>query len=44
MKRLLLLLAFLARAAQAIAPEQLAIGTEPVVDQAAMLAPPKQRR
>ena len=39
MKRLLLLLAFLAGAAQAIAPEQLAIGTEPVVDQAAMLAP-----
>ena len=39
MKRLLLLLAFLAGAAQAIAPEQLAIGKEPVVDQAAMLAP-----
>lgn len=39
MKRLLLLLAFLAGAAQAIAPEKLAIGTEPVVDQAGMLAP-----
>ena len=39
MKRLLLLLALLAGVAQAIAPEQLAIGKEPVVDQAAMLAP-----
>ena len=39
MKRLLLLFAFLAGAAQAIAPEKLAIGTEPVVDQAGMLAP-----
>lgn len=39
MKRLLLLLALLAGVAHAIAPEQLAIGTEPVVDQAAMLAP-----
>lgn len=39
MKRLLLLLAFLAGAAQAIAPEKLAIGTDPVIDQAGMLAP-----
>ena len=39
MKRLLLLLAFLAGAAQAVAPDKLAIGTEPVVDQAGMLAP-----
>ena len=39
MKRLLLLFAFLAGAAQAIAPEKLAIGTDPVIDQAGMLAP-----
>ena len=39
MKRLLLLLAFLAGAAQAVAPEKLAIGTDPVVDQAGMLSP-----
>ena len=39
MKRLLLLLTFLAGAAQAVAPDKLAIGTEPVVDQAGMLAP-----
>ena len=39
MKRLLLLLAFLAGAAQAIAPDKLTLGKEPVVDQAAMLAP-----
>jgi len=39
MKRLLLLLAFLTGAAQAIAPDKLAIGTDPVVDQAGMLAP-----
>ena len=39
MKRLLLLLAFLAEAAQAIAPDKLALGKAPVVDQAAMLAP-----
>ena len=39
MKRLLLLLAFLAGAAQAIAPDKLTLGKEPVVDQAAMLTP-----
>ena len=39
MKRWLLLLALLAGVAHAIAPEQLALGKEPVVDQAAMLAP-----
>ena len=39
MKRWLLLLAWLAGAAQAIAPDKLALGKEPVVDQAAMLAP-----
>ena len=39
MKRLLLLLAFLVGAAQAIAPDKLAIGTDPVIDQAGMLAP-----
>ena len=39
MTRWLLLLAFLAGAAQAIAPDKLTLGKEPVVDQAAMLAP-----
>ena len=39
MKRLLLLLALLAGVAHAIAPDKLTLGKEPVVDQAAMLAP-----
>ena len=39
MKRWLLLLVLLAGAAQAIAPDKLLLGKEPVVDQAAMLAP-----
>jgi hypothetical membrane protein len=39
MKRWLLLLALLAGVAHAIAPDKLAIGTDPVVDQAGMLAP-----
>ena len=39
MKRWLLLLALLAGAVQAIAPDQLILGKEPVVHQAAMLAP-----
>ena len=39
MKRWLLLLALLAGAVQAIAPDKLILGKEPVVDQAAMLAP-----
>ena len=44
MKRLLLLLAFLVGAAQAIAPDKLAIGTDPVIDQAGMLAPADAQR
>ena len=39
MKRWLLLLALLAGVAHAIAPDKLTLGKEPVVDQAAMLAP-----
>lgn len=39
MKRWLLLLALLAGAVQAIAPDKLILGKDPVVDQAAMLAP-----
>ena len=39
MKRWLLLLVLLAGAAQAITPDKLLLGKEPVVDQAAMLAP-----
>lgn len=39
MKRWLPLLALLAGVAHAIAPDKLTLGKEPVVDQAAMLAP-----